>query len=551
MSDYHKILAEADEEARQDYTYEPLITEDENYNATPYEKNNLISSANEDTNVVIDISDTDVVAQPDMVEVKRNIIIDTAWRDWTIQPDAFSNVFSFGTQQPISYTSPQVPVFFNNPTIPFIAYETPLSSLVVGPGAGTLFDVNMVPNIQQQVFPVGVTAPSYLLRKPDIFKPTYGWKLVISNGTYLHAPQPFNYNDPNVKVLFYPTYDARETRGAQVSIDIQPKRYLRDEFSFSTQLAVSNVKEILLSRAILPVRSMQTYKPTIFTGDMIYPSALHFKPFLYMNIESIRGNYYGAGDVLQKSFSVLSQDGRNNYDGHTEYPSQFIDFKSWDQDSYTFDPPLSKLSNANITLFDSAGNQLSQLDNLNVVAMRLLTGADIGKVQFFISRSVQNTTFGNSNIFSGNEMRVGDNMYFYAPAVAQIAADSAVTSSMKAFLDLFQNNFIVTSICDSQADFSANYTFPIHNIGTSFIAVPWSQTIPQASNIYVTISTLISSVSQVCLQAYTNGPAFTSNRSFSQDYVMPMLNTDLQATFVLQITTLEPDTSKIKKIIPN
>jgi hypothetical protein len=42
-----------------------------------------------------------------------------------------------------------------------------------------------------------------------------------------------------------------------------------------------------------------------------------------------------------------------------------------------------------------------------------------------------------------------------------------------------------------------------------------------------------------------------NRRTFSQDYPLPMLNMHTQATFVMQVTSLEPDPTNIKKIIPN
>jgi hypothetical protein len=74
------------------------------------------------------------------------------------------------------------------------------------------------------------------------------------------------------------------------------------------------------------------------------------------------------------------------------------------------------------------------------------------------------------------------------------------------------------------------------------------------SNAVVTVCGLLRTLSQVCLQQYTTAPAgltWTTRRSLTQDYAIPMMNLNTQATFVLEVTTLEPDTTNIQKIIPN
>jgi len=75
------------------------------------------------------------------------------------------------------------------------------------------------------------------------------------------------------------------------------------------------------------------------------------------------------------------------------------------------------------------------------------------------------------------------------------------------------------------------------------------------SNAVATICGLLQTLSQVCLMQYSGITqptlAFAGSRTFSQDYVIPMLNINTQSTYVLEITSLEPDPTNIKKIIPN
>jgi hypothetical protein len=497
-----------------------------------------------------------VQAQPDMIEKKRIVIIDTAQRDWTIQPDAYSNIFAFGSQQPVKIDGPQVPYYFNNPTIPLDAYETPLSLLNVGPGSGSLNDIPATANNKRQTFPAGVTPPTYLNRSDVTVYPTYGWKLVYLNGQLIHSPTAFSYTDPNVQVFYYPVYDSREPAGAQIGIDLQPKRYGINEYIFSTQLIISNITDIKLARATLPVRALQTYKPTTFSTNIQYSDSFHSKPYLLMSIQNLRGQYYGGGQVVQNSFAALVQDSRTLYDGNAILPAQFSDYHQWSDESYKFNPPLAKLSNANIQLFTGTGQQFSQHDNLNVIDIQLLDGSNFGKSKFFVTQTILNTTSGftDLNTILKSDIRVGDEISFYRPSITQIASDPSSSMYMTQYTSLLSNNFIVTDVCDK--DFPTQNIFPIADVATSFTAVPKIQGgYAGLSNAYATMSGLMQTISGICLQQYTNvtqsNLSFAQARTFSQDFVIPMMNTNLQATYAFEITSLEPDSKKLKKIIPN
>jgi hypothetical protein len=116
------------------------------------------------------------------------------------------------------------------------------------------------------------------------------------------------------------------------------------------------------------------------------------------------------------------------------------------------------------------------------------------------------------------------------------------------------NNFLVTGI--NSNDFSPSFVFPSSDIGTSFTAVPkLTSGYAGLSNAARTIRTLLTTLSQVSLLQYSGvtqpGLTFMNRRTFSQDYPLPMLNLHTQATFVMQVTSLEPDPTNIKKIIPN
>ena len=562
--DYKSLLVNADYEARNEYDFDPRVAflatsetqrhiEPMNYTApTTLSAERVTIQELNDAPDTLDTLTLPVQQPPSMIPRSRMIVIDTAQRDWTLQPDAYSNVFSFGTQTPISNDGPQVAFYFNNPTVPLSAYETPLTALKVPAGK----QIQTVANLTPLVFPPGARIPSYFSTTVQgLVTPKYGWSIVLSNNTLLHSPQPFSYSDPNVKIFYYPVYNSALTAGAQIGIDIQPSRYGVNNYLFSTQLALSNVTEIKLLRAILPVRGTQPYKPSAFAGSIAYPDAFHMQPYVLMTIQNIKGNYYGGSQIVQNSFSILTQNTRNIYDGGNAFPGQFSDYYPWGDEVYSFDPPMARMSNANIQVYNNTGIPFSQVDSLNIVGMRFDT-SNIGSVQFFVTQNPNTVSGGltDSNAFLNTDLRVGDEIKFYSPTLTQIGFDASCSPPLAALSQLMSNNFLVTGI--NSNDFSPSFVFPSSDIGTSFTAVPkLTSGYAGLSNAARTIRTLLTTLSQVSLLQYSgvtqSGLTFMNRRTFSQDYPLPMLNMNTQATFVMQVTTLEPDPTNIKKIIPN
>jgi len=396
-----------------------------------------------------------------------------------------------------------------------------------------------------------VALPSYLSRvNQGLVRPTYGWKIVLYNGRLVHSPTTVGYTDPSTKVYFYPVYDSAEPLGAQIGIDIQPKQYGTNTYTYATQLALSNVSEIKLSRAILPVRATQPYLPTTFSSVIDYPMSFHSQPYILMTIQNLKGGYLGGSQIVQQSFSVLTQNTRTLYEGTGNYPNQFSDYYSWSNESYTFDPPIAKLSNANIQLWNPVGDVFSHLDNLSIVDFAIDT-VNIGKVKFFVTQTTTNLSFGDCNAFLTTDIRVGDEIAFYAPALTQVSSDPS-SGKLSSFFNLMSNNFLVTDVCGT--DFVVPHTSPLFSVGTSFTAVPKVAGFAGMSNAIVTLCSVLQTISRVCLQQYPTAPAgvpFANRRTLANDYAIPLMNLNAQATFVLEVTTLEPDTTNIQKIIPN
>jgi len=490
--------------------------------------------------------------QPDMIARKRTVIIDTSVRDWTVQPDAYSNIFSFGAvaASSASNLTAQVPYYYNNPTIPLSAYETTRTALSNVASTGK---VTSVTNNKSQVFLSNETIPpSFIsLLAGTIVRPTYGWKFVTSNGLQLHSPDAYIPTDPNVRISYFPAYNARETQGSLIGIDTYPGQQTNNNI-FSTQLPLSNITDLRLQRATLPIRGNQPYDTSVFDGGSImYPDSMNGKPYILMNIQNMPGQYFGGSYTAQKSFSVLTQNMRMPQPGGVAYPSQFTDYYSFSNESYIFDPPMSQLSNANIQLYDSGGTVLSQLDNLQVVDMIVYA---TGKIQFFVTQNVlQTARFTDTNLFAQSDIRVGDEIKFYAPVLTRILADAQLTPALSGLFTLLSNSVLVTDICAN--DFPVNYILPTQSVGSSFFAVPKiSGGFAGISNTFVAISNAVNNLSQICLQQYgiaVGSPSFCTTRTLAQDYPLPIMNKNMQACYTLAVSTLEPNMSNFKKIIPN
>ena len=558
---YQSLLAQTDTEARDDYEYDPRVQMYMNRRAGEADAvarqptYNPAGDIDERQDVIADLvrdhnEDLVLQAAPNTVPKTHTVLINTGYRDWTIQPDAYSNIFSFGTEQNIDLNGPQTPYYFNNQVVPLSAYETPSNALIVAAGARNTY---MTPaNIAKQTFntAAGATIPPYFITQAQTYQPTYGWKIVISNGAIIHTPTPFSYTDPNVRVYYYPTYNSANPRGAQLGIDIQPKLYGANQYNYSTSRRFSNVSSIRLIRATLPVRANQPWSPSAFGGTPItYPDSFHAKSYAFMNIGTLNGGQYGGAQAVQRSFATLTQMTRNIYESSGAFASQYIDFYPWASESYTFDPPMRELSNANLQLVDDVGGAYSQIDNLNITALQIMSGLSLGKVKFYVANtSVSFTAYGNSNVFYGKDLRVGDEIVFYTPAVSQIASDTNATPNLTKLFQTFSNNYIVTDICSG--DFTPSAVLPIASYGTSFLAAPKIST-GNMSSVYSTFSALSVTTCNICLRSYGSQTGTIPNtRTFSQDYVLPILNKNLQATFALEIITQEPDASKIVKMIP-
>jgi hypothetical protein len=584
---YQSLLAETDQEARSEYIQDPRVQmyASRSSGSNPVEVFQRAFSNAEITDEVsneiqvepeqvIDSLAVPVQNQPNMIETKRIIIVDTAQRDWTKQPDAYSNVFGFGTQTPsiLGGGGSQVPYYYNNQLIPFSAYEMP----VYGISLGTSLPPNQFANKYPKIIPgssVPITAPDGT-QGLTVGTP-YGWSLVISPaGTLKHLPQPIS---PTDNVVYFPTYDARQSKGAVIGVDSNIRQIDTDNLGFSTQLKLSNIASLKLARATLPIRKFDTYNPNAFSSGGSNSANLlntfHAEPYILMNISNLKGEYYGATQVIQNAFTALVQQQRTPLDaGSTGLLSQFQDYYPWSDETFEFDSPLSQLSNITITLANNNGEPFSHLDDLNVVfigvnnsrAANISSGLAFGTLRFYVSRDRENTVYPSSNLinyFAANEIRAGDEITFYSPTISQITNDPQTSDPMYDFFNILYNqSVLVTKVYDVDLSttlpmLSACYAFDavIKTTGFANTVAVYTNLSAVCDEIYATSYPTLSGL--IVLQKYTNSDpaisATTLSGTFLGDYPLPMMNVNMQNAYAFEVKTLEPDKSQLKKIIPN
>lgn len=533
-----------------------------------------------------------VQSQPDMIDRKSVVIIDTGQRDWTIQPDSFSNVFSFINPTPGGPV--QVPYYFNNQYVPFSAYDMPdpASSYYVRN------NVTYIPNNSQKVVDPttgGIITINQPFQNRGMLAQTWGWRLVFSGSTGLlkhyDASNPSTFIQPNDRIVYYPTYDSKESRGQLIGTDSVPLNQTGLKDSFGTQLVLSNIKSIKLIRATLPLRRFDSYDPAIF-GDATTTftagttlNSFTSEPYLLMSINNLTGQYYGAAPVIHNSFTALVQQQRAPIDTtNASYFAQFQDYYPWSDEAYTFNPPLSQMSNAILSLSNGFGQTYTHLDDLNVTTLIFgegnnPSGARLGIISFLVTRNRSEPSINISSsttcnwFFASNDMRPGDQVTFYQPTLAKIQTDPSCTPAISNLLNYMQTNgAIVTNV-----SIIANPSIPVIDVAYTFDVVVNTRTVDETYALYNACFEPIMSDSSIprfigisgelspfegrkyvslCASNAVISPTIgvitlCDTLSPTAYYPLPVLNRNCQSTFAFEIITTEADTSTIKKIIPN
>jgi hypothetical protein len=595
---YQSLLAETDNEAKYEYEVDPRIAQyalrntDDDREVPGYETSTAFASPQQPDPEITKIPEEEremyeapMFEQPALVPNRRVVIVDTAQRDWTVQPDAYSVTFGFGNQNPNTVTSnTQIPYYFNNPVVPYAAYDMP-----------TYNGVGVPPPQRANNKPIRLGFEDSNTFQYGLLANTWGWRLVRDNttGLFVHSdtvPES-NINTSQYSVVYFPVYDSANSRGSLIGVDSQIPDPGDVQDTFSTQTALSNIGSIRLVRATLPVRKFDTFNPAVFSqastsGNIAIVQSLnptaanlintfHSEPYILMSIGSIQGGYLGANNIIQNSFAALVQKQRITLDGNnTAYLAQFQDYFPWSDEAYTFDPPLSYLSNADITLSNQLGQPYSHLDDMVITSIQfgtcqspITTGTPSLNITQYFGTMTFTIYHGNvpqiinsvpifdiNQQFSTNEIRVGDELVFYQPTLQKILQDPS-TSSNSALQTFFSNlathSILVTNTITvplympfafnetTQVGFQFTGVFKFSNLADVFAI---------SSNLNDVISTLGSSLGGPVPQL-TLTSTITASDYYSNSYPIPFLNRMMQCTYAFEVTTMEPDTSGLGKIV--
>jgi hypothetical protein len=336
------------------------------------------------------------------------------------------------------------------------------------------------------------------------------------------------------------------------------------------------------------------------------------EPYILMKIDNMKGIYYGPTSGIQNAFAALVQTNKTsrNMDTDSLVP-QYQDYQPWSEEAFVFDPPLSQLSNAIVTLVDPNDQQFTRIDDLNVIFIEFYPQESLkfGKMKFYITKYTDETitNYGSEpklyNFFGTNEIRVGDEIGFYGGNMQQLLNDPLVTNEMRTFLNFLQNqNIMITDVFNINVDsvyplmdmayafdavikpFNSSNSYDIFSnmkviipqiqqrnilLGTTCNILDYnSNTIyPYDNELYSNILVLqqynvysnirISDVSDSSIQypilynsdyPFTKKELSTLTRFFEYKHPIPIINKHLQATFTFEVITMIPDKSELKII---
>lgn len=516
MSDYASIMMKEQAAARGAYDYNPreqflqsryANRTIETFNSTI--PNNQVPLTEEDDanrDIGSRLDPSSVQDAPATRSIKKYIIVDSSQRDFTKQPNPYTNlVFTFGSQ---SLVSSNPIVYTNNQFVPTFAVE------------------------QSNNNPPIVGAPN-----------NRGWNLSV--------------NGSNV---FYRAYDPNLPKGIPVGVDtgylIQPSGY-----GFGSSTNATNIAAIRLVRAVLPQRQFlnipidASTSPgglDASTSDFIQAnlvgkpySTFSTYPYLLFNLNEFYGQYVGGNEPMRRSFSVMTQRQRQQTNFETSVGVQQYDYEPWGAEALELQSPITTLKQLAITITDPIGTPFIQTDNLTV-----------SLIQSTNNKMYLKCFTGSFQYFSSNELRVGDRVTFYSNTIVDmlkspiLAAVSLANPDKTSFVAALSNStFPVLQLLDYVKDINGIYqprdaasarTSPYVASYNGFI-------IPNFVNIdqdgYAT-ARYPGSIDAGTFNVLEPSVLVGSN--------VPFLNTSLQPVYTLELETIEPDTSKIggKIVVP-
>ncbi len=436
-----------------------------------------------------------VQGSPNTRTDKRYVIIDASQRDWVLQSNPYTNLqYSFGSQ---TTAASNPPVYTNNPFVPTFAVEQQALAQPI-PG---------LPNNQ-------------------------GWTL---------AGIPSN--------TVYPAYNSSLLPGNFIAYDtgylIRPSGA-----GFGSVFNASNIASLRLVRAVLPQRQFlnividpcgtsvdgatSDYIQSNLVGKPYSTFATY--PYLLFNMNEFYGQYVGGNEPMRRSFSVMTQKQRQQSDFTTSVGVQQYDYEPWSQEALKFQSPITNLKRLAISVSDPLGNTFAQNDNL---AISIMQASSNSMYLYCFTPSFQ--------YFSSNELRPGDRVAFYGPALSNIRR-----SALLSVQPIQKRDFVIAL---------GNTSFPVLQL-LDYVSDPVSgQYVPRDASSARTKPYISSYNGFIIPNFVTIGPngeaeptypdaidAVTRRILETDLYIgsnLPFLNTTLQPVYTLEIESVLPDTSGI------
>lgn len=436
MSDYHRMLAAVDAEARDGYDFDPRVTyhiqnrviretmetaQQGGSNATHLNDPAGFAGIPEGSHSDSNISQP----PPKTVQTKRYVVIDAAQRDWTLYPNPYSNLtFVFGNQSPPKKPEP---VYTNNRIYP--SFALPPTN-----------NPNFIPN------------PGY----PNL--------------------RGFSYVDSNTgAVINLSAYNSSLPRGNFVAFDTSTGAVGSGD-AFGCPNTPCNVTSLRLVRAVLPQSPFVSY-PTdpVFlinsSGTAGSNKASPFYtfgtyPYLLFYVNEYRGQYYGPTEASRRAFSVLTQCNRAQIDFTLTNGPQYFEYVPWNNEALVFQSPLTQLQKLQLTVTDPHGVPfgIGQEDTMAIDSIRLATAISGG--QIYVSRATLLCVTPAFKTYPETQLRTGDRVAFHTGTLNTLMNNPAIKQ------DPDKRGFLMALL---------DQTFPVLDVKT-YVIDPVTNTYVPGSN---------------------------------------------------------------------
>jgi len=440
-------------------------------------------------------------ASPDTIPIKTYVVIDTALRNWVLQPNPYSNlVYTFGSQAVNGYSPP---VYANNPFVPTF-------------GADSNGILNALPGLPN----------------------TSGW--FLSN-------------------VFYPPYNSSLPKGNFIAYDtgytVAPSG-----LGFGSVFLPSNVQSIRLVRALLPQRQFLNIPVLVNSNASAYDQSNYGEngvlqtqlantpystfgtyPYLLLNLNEYTGRYVGGNEFMRRAFSVMTQKTRTQTNFNIAVGVQHYDYEPWNEEALIFQSPVTALQPLRLTVTDPNGLPFVQNDGLSIVFLQ--TDSNQLFIQCFT---------GASQYFNDNELRVGDRIIFDSNTLSNCLKSTIISANMDkvSFITaLAGSSFPVLQLLDYVTNTDGQFV-------PRTTTTARTKSYDTSYNGFLIPNFLTSSATGDVTPRYP-GAADQGNSNilyfpvqYSQNPVrvasnLPFLNIALQPTYTLELTCLQPDTGKL------